>query len=244
MNDCSDSDGKISATNKKRDQDVVTFLLLRPPRSVKKMVVYFTKSDLELESEDDGDKAPKKRSFMKKASTIDSDRLEFELGPDADDEDESIAAYTVPESVSEEEESPGWSILPSTISEKKSEDEDKDSKATPAPTFEKELPCASPHKSETAEVATPAPMRKWKTKRALNVAAPAAVVSVPPPDEVLPTGGVPCASPPVDEDNEHYDRMEESNDDLFGENGEEVDDKDDLDFGDLEFGIVTNLAVK
>ena len=121
----------------------------------------------------------------------------------------------------------------------------------PLPPSREKFPFASPHvdeakmhASEAIEVAAPAPTHKFKMKRVMNVAAPVAVVSVPPPDEVLPTGGVPCASPPVDEDNEPSDRMEESNDDLFGENGEEVDDKDDLDFGDLEFGIVTNLAVK
>ena len=46
--------------------------------------------------------------------------------------------------MSEEEEAPGWSILPSMISEMESEDEEKDSKAAPTPTIEGEVPCASP----------------------------------------------------------------------------------------------------
>ena len=50
-------------------------------------MVYFTKSDSETESEEDGDEAPKKRSFEKKANAIDSDSDEFE---DADDEEEYI----------------------------------------------------------------------------------------------------------------------------------------------------------
>ena len=60
-------------------------------------------------------------------------------------------ADTVPESVSEEEEAPGWSILPSTISEMESEDEEKDSKAAPAPTIVGEVPCASPPVDEDNE---------------------------------------------------------------------------------------------
>jgi hypothetical protein len=40
-----------------------------------------------LESEDDGDEAPKKRSFKKKANATDSDSNKFlELDTDADDE--------------------------------------------------------------------------------------------------------------------------------------------------------------
>jgi hypothetical protein len=59
-------------------------------------VVYFTKSNSETESNEDIDKAPKKRSFKKKANAIDSNSNEFDLGPNTDDEDESIAADTVP----------------------------------------------------------------------------------------------------------------------------------------------------
>jgi hypothetical protein len=59
-------------------------------------VVYFTKSNLETESDEDIDKAPKKRSFKKKANAIDSNSDEFELGLNTNDEDESIAADTVP----------------------------------------------------------------------------------------------------------------------------------------------------
>jgi hypothetical protein len=42
--------------------------------------------------------------------------------------------------MSEEEEAPGWSILPSTILEMESEDEEKDSKAAPTPTIKGEVP--------------------------------------------------------------------------------------------------------
>jgi hypothetical protein len=52
-----------------------------PSRSVKKRVVYFAKSDSELESDEDGDEAPKKRSFKKKANATNNG--EFELGPNA-----------------------------------------------------------------------------------------------------------------------------------------------------------------
>jgi hypothetical protein len=72
------------------------------------------------------------------------------------------------------------------------------------------------HASEAAEVITPAPVRKCKTKMATNAVAPVEMVSVLLPDEVLAAGGVPCTSPPVDDDN-----------------------KDEL-----EFGIVANLAIK
>jgi hypothetical protein len=55
MDDSSDSDGKVSATKKKRDQDVVAFLPPRPRRSAKKRMVYYTKSDSETEFDEDGD---------------------------------------------------------------------------------------------------------------------------------------------------------------------------------------------
>ena len=61
----------------------------------------------------------------------------------------------------------------------------------PLPPSREKFPFASPHvdeakmhASEAIEVAAPAPT-------VMNVAAPVAVVSVPPPDEVLPTGEVP-----------------------------------------------------
>ena len=61
----------------------------------------------------------------------------------------------------------------------------------PLPPSREKFPFTSPHvdeakmhASEAIEVAAPAPT-------VMNVAAPVAVVSVPPPDEVLPTGGVP-----------------------------------------------------
>jgi hypothetical protein len=90
-----DSDGKVSVTKKKRDQDNVALLPQRPSRSIKKRVVYFPKSDSETESDEDGNMAPKKRSFKKKANGIDSDSNEFELCPDADDEDDFIVYDTV-----------------------------------------------------------------------------------------------------------------------------------------------------
>jgi hypothetical protein len=99
----------------------------------------------------------------------------------------------------------------------------------PLPPSREKFPFASPHvdeakmhASEAIEVAAPAPTHKFKTKRVMNVAAPVAVVSVPPPDEVLPAGGVPCTSPPVDKDNED----------------------ENLDFDELVFGIVINLTDK
>ena len=55
----------------------------------------------------------------------------------------------------------------------------------------------------------------------MNVAAPAEVVSMLPPDEVHPAGGVPCTSPPMDEENED----------------------ENLDFDEFEFGIVADLTV-
>jgi hypothetical protein len=55
--DYSDSNRKVPATKK------------RPSRSAKKRVVYFDKSDSELESDEDGNEASKKRSFKKKANT-------------------------------------------------------------------------------------------------------------------------------------------------------------------------------
>ena len=59
-------------------------------------MVYFTKSNSETESDEDINKVPKKRSFKKKANAIDSNSNEFDLGPNTDDVDESIAADTVP----------------------------------------------------------------------------------------------------------------------------------------------------
>jgi hypothetical protein len=55
--DYSDSDRKVPATKK------------IPSRSAKKRVVYFDKSDSELESDEDGNEASKKRSFKKIANT-------------------------------------------------------------------------------------------------------------------------------------------------------------------------------
>jgi hypothetical protein len=67
MDGCIDSDRVVSSTKK------------LPSRSVKKRVVYFAKSNSELGSDEDGNKAPKKRSFKKKANATNNDK--FKLGP-------------------------------------------------------------------------------------------------------------------------------------------------------------------
>ena len=68
---------------------------------------------------------------------------------DSDGEVSYSDADNVPVSVSEEEEAPGWSILPSTILEMESEeDEEKDSKAAPTHTIKGEVPCVSPPVNE------------------------------------------------------------------------------------------------
>jgi hypothetical protein len=131
--DGSDSDGEIIATKKKRrtsvmdtdDEDDNVHAKEAPSatddaplgrgsrRSAKKKVIYYTKSDSEMESEEDSaDEALKSRSFKKKVTgnngkgggtrvtkggggkkrmSADSDSDEFQLAPDAEDEDESIA---------------------------------------------------------------------------------------------------------------------------------------------------------
>jgi len=58
MDNCSDSDRTVSATKK------------IPSWSTKKRVVYFAKSNSELESDEDSNEASKKRSFKKKANTM------------------------------------------------------------------------------------------------------------------------------------------------------------------------------
>ena len=68
MDGCIVSNGEVSTTKK----------LLS--RSVKKRVVYFVKSNSELGSDEDGDKAPKKKSFEKKANGTNNDEF-VELGP-------------------------------------------------------------------------------------------------------------------------------------------------------------------
>jgi hypothetical protein len=67
MDGCIDSDRVVSSTKK------------LPSRSAKKMVSYFAKSDSELESDENGDKAPKKRRFKKKANATNNDK--FKLAP-------------------------------------------------------------------------------------------------------------------------------------------------------------------
>jgi hypothetical protein len=209
MDNCSDLDRKISATKKLTS------------RSAKKRVVYFTKSDLETESDEDSDEAPKKRSFKKKANTK-PDLLHL---PGMS---ESAQLYTLcalaPVTNSLPWKKKSWPLQCQSSGKGNWVSVVKmGSKAATALTFEREVPCASLHKdeakmhaSEAAEVITPAPVRKCKTKRATNVVAPVVMVSVLLPDKVLATGGVPCMSPPMDDDN-----------------------KDEL-----EFGIVADLAIK
>ena len=67
----------------------------QPSRVAKKMVSYCDKSDSELEFDEDGYEQSKTKSFNKKANATDSDSDEFKLGPNADDEDKSIAYDTV-----------------------------------------------------------------------------------------------------------------------------------------------------
>jgi hypothetical protein len=135
----SDSDAKIVAAKKKRRTSVMdigdeddnfdargTPLLKEDAprgrtlrRTAKKKVVYFTKSDSEIESdEDSGDKNNNNVSAIKgkgrvtcvtkgcggkKRMSTDSDSDEFQLGPDADDEDESIALDSESDFESEDE---------------------------------------------------------------------------------------------------------------------------------------------
>jgi len=72
----------------------------RPHRSAKKRVAYFSERDSEMEDSDEGAAKPKKRARRRVVASADkgdarmsigSDSGEFELGPGADDEDESIA---------------------------------------------------------------------------------------------------------------------------------------------------------
>lgn len=129
---CTLEDKKVVVAKKKRrldknahdDVDVDgddTALVGRrnPCRSTKKKVIYFTKSDSEMDldeedSYDDEGVKPKKGAAVKSNKfgngknrmAIDSDSEEFELGPNvADDEDESIAADSESDFDSEEESS-------------------------------------------------------------------------------------------------------------------------------------------
>ena len=155
---------------------------------------------------------------------------EFKLGPNAEDEDKSIVANTVPESCQRRRRLPGGLFYQVQLRRWSPRMRRRTQRQRPLPPSREKCPAclrvdkAKMHASEAAEVAAPAPASKLKTKRLMmmNAAAPAAVVSVPPPDKVLPAGGVPCASLPVDEDNE---------------------DKN-LDFDELEFGIVFDLTDK
>ena len=82
--------------------------------------------------------SPKKRSSKKKANAFASNSDEFKLGSGVGDEDESIVANTDPESRS---------------SKKKANaiDSNSNSKATPAPTIEGEVPCTSPPMDEDSK---------------------------------------------------------------------------------------------
>jgi hypothetical protein len=85
-----------------RKEAAAVALPSRPRRSAKKRVAYFSKRDSEMEDSDEGAK-PKKRARRRVVASADkggkgdarmsigSDSGEFELGPGADDEDESIA---------------------------------------------------------------------------------------------------------------------------------------------------------
>ena len=80
-----------------------SFADLRPSRVAKKTVSYCDTSDSELEFDEDGYERFKTKSFKKKAYATDSD--EFELGPDAGVEDESITyVMLLSEMESEDEE--------------------------------------------------------------------------------------------------------------------------------------------
>jgi hypothetical protein len=67
----------------------------RPSWVAKKTVSYCDTSESELEFDENGYERSKTKSFNKKANATDSDIDEFELGPDADDEDDSIAYDTM-----------------------------------------------------------------------------------------------------------------------------------------------------
>ncbi len=64
-------------------------------RVAKETASYCDTSDSELEFDEDGYERSKTKSFNKKANATDSDIDEFELGPNADDKDESIAYNTM-----------------------------------------------------------------------------------------------------------------------------------------------------
>ena len=100
--DYSYSDRKVPATKK------------RPSRSTKKRVDYFAKSDSELQSDEDGNEAPKKRSF-KKISNTEPDllRLIVDLGRFSNSSD-SNGPEVLEAAVNKDDLEPParWTVLP------------------------------------------------------------------------------------------------------------------------------------
>ena len=139
--DYSDSVRKVPATKK------------RPSRSAKKRVVYFDKSDLELESDEDGDEASKKRSSKKIANT-EPDLLHLAATS------ESTQLYTLralaPVTNLLPQKKKSWSSQSqSSGKENWVSDVKIGSKAETALTFKREVPCASLHKDEAKMHASP-----------------------------------------------------------------------------------------
>jgi hypothetical protein len=82
-----------------------SFADVQPSRVTKKTVSYCDTSDLELEFDEDGYERFKTKSFKNKANATNSNSDEFELGPYADVEDESITyVMLLSEMESEDEE--------------------------------------------------------------------------------------------------------------------------------------------
>jgi hypothetical protein len=132
--DYSNSDRKVPATKK------------QPSRSAKKRVVYFDKSDSELESDEDGDEVSKKRSFEKIANT-EPDLLHL---PGTS---ESTQLYTsrslAPVTNSFPQKKKSWSSqCQSSGKENWVGNVKMGSKAATALIFEREVPCASLHKDK------------------------------------------------------------------------------------------------
>ena len=134
MDDCSDSDRKVPATKK------------LPSRSAKKRVIYFDKSDSELESNEDDNEASKKRSFKKKANT-EPDLLHL---PGTSKSAQLYTSHTL---------TPVTNLLPQKkklwSSQRQSSGKENwvsnvkmSLKAATALTFKREVPCASLHKDK------------------------------------------------------------------------------------------------
>jgi hypothetical protein len=124
--DYSDSDRKVPATKK------------IPSRSAKKRVVYFDKSDSELESGEDGNEPSKKRSFKKIANT-EPDLLHLPGTSESTQLYTSRALAPVTNSLPQKKKS--WSSqCQSTGKENWVSDVKMGSKAVTALSFEKEVP--------------------------------------------------------------------------------------------------------